>query len=161
MTELRLPEVNRLLLSGRLTREPDKRYAPDGTPVTSFDLAFHRRYRNRDGSAAEQTGFVAVITYQRLAEVCGEYLHKGSAVLVEGRLQMRTFTGEKGERRTRLEIRAENVHFLERRPESAGTDEEDATAGPGPGEDAQQPRTRATPASRRTSKRKDIEGELF
>ncbi len=161
MTELRLPEVNRLLLSGRLTREPDKRYAPDGTPVTSFDIAFHRRYRNRDGSAAEQTGFVAVITYQRLAEVCGEYLHKGSAVLVEGRLQMRTFTGEKGERRTRLEIRAENVHFLERRPETAAADEEDATAGPGPSEDATTPRGRATASGRRTSRRKDIEGELF
>ena len=160
MTELRLPEVNRILLSGRLTREPDRRYAPDATPVTTFDLAFHRRYRNRDGSAAEQTGFVSVITYQRLAEVCGEYLHKGSAVLVEGRLQMRTFEGEKGEHRTRLEVRADNVHFLDRRPETAGTVEEDATAETGPSEDARSARTRTTPAARRSSK-KDIEGELF
>jgi len=116
LAELRLPEVNRLLISGRLTRDPDRRYAPDGTAVTGLSLAFHRRYRARDGSAAETTGYVAVSTYQRLAEVCGEYLKKGSAVLVEGRLQTREWTTAQGEKRSRLEIRGESVHFLERRP---------------------------------------------
>src|SRR5204862_6483074 len=77
MSELKLPEINRLMISGRLTRDPDKRFAQDGTPVTTFDLAFHRRFRNRDGSLGEQTGYVTVLTYQRLAEVCGEYLRKG------------------------------------------------------------------------------------
>ncbi|MBI3538906.1 MAG: single-stranded DNA-binding protein [Candidatus Eisenbacteria bacterium] len=119
MSELKLPEINRLLLSGRLTRDPDKRYAGDGTAVTSFGLAFHRRYRGRDGSAQEQTGFVTVMTYQRLAEVCGQYLKKGNAVLVEGRLQMRDLEPERGGKETRLEVRAEMVHFLERRPEGA------------------------------------------
>lgn len=118
MSELKLPEINRVLLSGRLTRDPDKRTAQDGTAVTSFDLAFHRRFRNRDGSFGEQTGFVTVLTYQRLAEVCGEYLKKGSPVLIEGRLQFREWKGEKGERRTRLELRADMAHFLERRPDS-------------------------------------------
>jgi single-strand DNA-binding protein len=117
MSELKLPEINRVLLSGRLTRDPDRRYAADGTAVTSFGLAFHRRYRGRDGSPAEQTGFVTVMTYQRLAEVCGQYLKKGSAVLVEGRLQMREWTTSKGEKGSRLELRGEMVHFLERRPE--------------------------------------------
>jgi single-strand DNA-binding protein len=124
VTELRLPEVNRVLLSGRLTRDPQLRYAPDGTPVTQVDLAFHRRYRGRDGAAAEQTGFVTVMTYARLAEVCGQYLHKGSAVLVEGRLQMREWAAPQGAKRQRLEIRAESVHFLERagdRPEQEET----------------------------------------
>ena len=97
MTELKLPELNRVLLSGRLTRDPEKRYAQDGTPVTSFTLAFHRRYRGRDGGYAEQTGYTTVMTYQRLAEVCGQYLRKGSAVLVEGRLQMREWTTPRGE----------------------------------------------------------------
>lgn len=120
MTELKLPEVNRVLLSGRLTGDPDKRYAPDGTHVTSFAIAFHRRYRARDGRFAEQTGYVTVMTYQRLAEVCGQYLKKGSAVLVEGRLQMREWRGTRGERRQRLEIRAESVHFLERAAAGAG-----------------------------------------
>jgi len=118
MSELKLPEINRLLLSGRLTRDPDKRYAGDGTAVTSFGLAFHRHYRARDGSSAEHTGYVMVMTYQRLAEVCGQYLNKGSAVLVEGRLQMREWQGPQGAQGTRLEVRAENVHFLERKADT-------------------------------------------
>ncbi|HYM82171.1 MAG TPA: single-stranded DNA-binding protein [Candidatus Limnocylindria bacterium] len=116
MTELKLPEINRVTISGRLTGDPDRRYAADGTAVTSFAMAFSRRYRARDGSAAEQTGYVMVMTYQRLAEVCGQYLQRGSPVLVEGRLQMREWLAAQGEKRTRLEIRGEMVHFLERRP---------------------------------------------
>ena len=121
MTELKLPELNRVLLSGRLTRDPEKRYAQDGTPVTSFTLAFHRRYRGRDGGYAEQTGYTTVMTYQRLAEVCGQYLRKGSAVLVEGRLQMREWTTPRGEAQKRLEIRGESVHFLVRAPAAEGS----------------------------------------
>jgi single-strand DNA-binding protein len=156
MSELRLPEVNRVMLSGRLTREPDKRFAPDGTPVTTFDLAFHRRFRNRDGSSGEQTGFVAVLTYQRLAEVCGEYLHKGSAVLVEGRLQMRTWQGEKGERRSRLEVRGDNVHFLDRRPEADADAAAAEAAGAGVGT-----RGRSRSRAARRPAKPEIEGELF
>jgi single-strand DNA-binding protein len=119
MTELKLPEVNRVLLSGRLTADPDNRYAPDGTHVTSLALAFHRRYRSREGKFEEHTGYVTVMTYQRLAEVCGQYLKKGSAVLVEGRLQMREWSTARNEKRQRLEIRADSVHFLERATSAA------------------------------------------
>ena len=119
MSQLRMPELNRVILSGRLTRDPDRRYAADGTAVTSFALAFHRRYRARDGRFAEQTGFVTVMTYQRLAEVCGQYLRKGSAALVEGRLQMREWTTRQGGKQQRLEIRADSVHFLEKAAEEA------------------------------------------
>ena len=114
MTGFRLPDVNRVLVSGRLTRDPDRRFAADGTPVTGFTLAFHRRYRGKNGQVAEHTGFVPVMTYQRLAEVCGQALHKGSPVLVEGRLQMREWTGRGDRRQVRLEIRAELVHFLDK-----------------------------------------------
>lgn len=123
MSELRVPEVNRVMVTGRLTRDPDRRYAQDGTAVTGFPIAFHRRYRGRDGKPAEQTGYVDVMTYMRLAEVCGEYLKRGNAVLVEGRLQQREWAGPQGGKRTRLEIRAEMVHFLERRPEGAAAGE--------------------------------------
>ena len=122
MSELKLPEINRVLLSGRLTRDPEQRYAPDGTAVTSFGLAFNRHYRARDGSSAEQTGFVTVMTYQRLAEVCGQYLKKGSPVLVEGRLQMREWATPQGQKGSRLEVRGEMVHFLERRPEGTSSE---------------------------------------
>jgi single-strand DNA-binding protein len=123
MTELRLPEINRVVLSGRLTRDPDRRYASDGTTITSLPLAFHRRYRTREGSVAEHTGYVTVMCYQRLAEVCAQYLHTGSPVVVEGRLQMREWTSARGEKHQTLEVRAESVHFLEKAP---GTGEPDA-----------------------------------
>ena len=133
MTELKLPEVNRVLLSGRLTRDPDRRYAPDGTHITSFTIAFNRHYRLREGRYAEHTGYVAVMTYQRLAEVCGQRLHKGSAVLVEGRLQMREWVAPQGEKRQRLEIRGESVHFLEKMagvaPPAGGTTSGEAEEG--------------------------------
>ena len=119
MSELKLPEINRVTLSGRLTRDPEKRYASDGTPVTTFTLAFHRRYRTREGSWEEHTGYVMVASYQRLAEVCALYLRTGSPVLVEGRLQMREWTTTRGEKRTSLEVRAESVHFLEKVPAGA------------------------------------------
>lgn len=119
MTELKLPEINRVMLSGRLTRDPEPRFAADGTAVTSFTLAFHRRYRARDGRYAEQTGYATVLEYQRLAEVCGQYLRKGSAALVEGRLQMREWTTRQGGKQQRLEIRADSVHFLEQASDDA------------------------------------------
>jgi single-strand DNA-binding protein len=131
VTELKLPEINRVLIAGRLTRDPDRRFAADGTAVTRFDLAFHRRARTRSGGVSETTGFVAVITYRRLADVCGEFLRKGSPVLVEGRLAMRSWKTPEGENRSRLEIQAENVHFLERRPQVAPAGRPEGGATPG------------------------------
>lgn len=119
MVEWRLPDVNRVMLSGRLTRDPDRRYAADGTAVTRFDLAFHRRVRARNGQIAESTGFVSVTTYQRLAEVCAETLRKGSPVLIEGRLVAREWNTSQAGSRSRLELAADNVHFLERRADAA------------------------------------------
>ena len=145
MSELKLPEVNRVLLSGRLTRDPDQRYAQDGTAVTTFSMAFNRHYRRRDGSPAEHAGFVTVITYQRLAEVCGQYLRKGAAVLVEGRLQLREWMTPRGRKESRLELRGEMVHFLERRS-ATGTPE-----GAPPAE----------PAAKEKPRRQPEGGELF
>ncbi len=130
MSELKFPEINRVTLSGRLTRDPEKRYAQDGTPVCSLVLAFHRRYRSREGSWEEHAGFVTVMTYRRLAEVCAQYLRTGSPVLVEGRLQMREWKTTRGEKRQGLELRADSVHFLEKATAGAAS-----PPGPGPDED--------------------------
>jgi single-strand DNA-binding protein len=130
MSELRLPEINRVVLSGRLTRDPDKRYAANGTAITTLPLAFHRRYRTREGAAAEQTGFVTVMCYERLAEVCAQYLHTGNAVVVEGRLQMREWTSSRGEKHQTLEVRADSVHFLEKAPDAAHADPPGASEDP-------------------------------
>ena len=134
MTELRLPEVNRVILSGRLTRDPDGRFAGDGTAITQLDLAFHRRYRSREGTPAEQTGYVTVLTYQRTAEVCSQHLRKGSAVLVEGRLQMREWTTPQGAKRQRLEVRADLVHFLDRASGRTDAGDDSSHAQPTEGE---------------------------
>ena len=130
MSELRLPELNRVVLSGRLTRDPDRRYASDATAITSLPLAFHRRYRTRQGEMTEHTGYVTVMCYQRLAEVCAQYLHSGSAVVVEGRLQMREWTSARGEKHQGLEIRADSVHFLEKAATTGPPDEVTATEDP-------------------------------
>ena len=124
MSELRLPEINRVTLSGRLTRDPDKRYASDGTGGTRLDLAFHRKVRTPEGQWSESTGFVTVVCYQRLAEVCALYLRTGSPVLVEGRLQMREWTSSRGEKKQNLELRAESVHFLEKAPAGGNVPDE-------------------------------------
>ena len=130
MSELRLPELNRVMLSGRLTRDPDRRYASDGTAITSLPMAFHRRYRTRQGTTEEHTGYVTVMCYQRLAEVCAQYLHTGSAVMVEGRLQMREWTSARGEKHQSLEIRADSVHFLEKAATTGPHDDVTATEDP-------------------------------
>lgn len=141
MTELKLPEINRLLLAGRLTRDPDLRYAASGMAVTRFDLAFHRRLRARDGSLSETTGFITVNTYQRLAEVCAEYLRKGSPVVIEGKLQWREWKSPQGVKRSSLEIQADLVHFLERRPD-LGPGVEEPVAGAAVGTQHEESRTR-------------------
>ena len=135
MTELKLPEVNRVLLSGRLTVDPDKRYAPDGTHVTSFSLAFHRRYRGRDGRFAEQTGFATVMTYHRLAEVCGQYLKKGSRVYVEGRLTYRKYTDKDGIEKNATDIIATEMQLLGSREGMGGPSGDDDSGNSGPGGD--------------------------
>lgn len=130
MSELRLPEINRVVLSGRLTRDPDRRYASDGTTITTLPLAFHRRYKNRDGTMSEHTGYVTVMCYQRLAEVCAQFLHTGSAVLVEGRLQMREWANARGEKQHAIEVRADSVHFLEKATDAGQAAEHGATEDP-------------------------------
>src|SRR5262245_49950459 len=130
MSELRLPELNRVVLSGRLTRDPDRRYASDGTAITSLPLAFHRRYRTREGATAEHTGYVTVMCYQRLGEVCGQYLDTGGAVVVEGRLEVREWKSARGDKHQTLEVRAASVHFLEKAPDGAQAEPPGASEDP-------------------------------
>jgi single-strand DNA-binding protein len=118
MADIRLPTLNRIFLSGNLTRDPELRYTPSGVPVTTFRLASNRRYKAQNGDWKEEVCYVNVVAWQRLAELCSERLHKGSGVVVDGELQTRSREAETGQRRTIVEIRARQVQFLNRPEES-------------------------------------------
>ncbi len=106
---------------GNLTRDPELRYVPSGSAVASFTLAMNRVYKLQTGEKKEEVSFVKVIVWGRMAEVCGEYLTKGSPVFVEGRLQSRSWDGPDGQKRSVLEVIAVNIQFL-RGQQGAGKD---------------------------------------
>jgi single-strand DNA-binding protein len=138
MNEIRLPSLNTVHLSGRLTRDPELRYTQSGVPVFNARLATNHFFRAADGEWKRETTYIGVVAWQGLAERCFENLHKGSAVLVGGRLASSEWETEKGERRSSVEIRADRIQFLDRpQPgeegggDAEGAEEESATEGKG------------------------------
>ncbi len=124
-----MASLNKVLLIGRLTRDPDLRYIPSGTAVVSFGLATSRVYTAQSGEKKEEVCFVRIVAWGRQAEICNQYLGKGRLVFIEGRLQYRAWeTPEKGKRST-LEVRADRVQFLERKPGGGEAPAEALTAG--------------------------------
>jgi len=104
--------VNFVLLGGRLTRDVRLRELPSGTKVADLGLAVNEEFTNKAGEKTERTTFVDVTAWDKQAETCGQYLAKGSPVLVEGRLQMDEWTSKEGEKRSKIKVRADRVHFL-------------------------------------------------
>jgi single-strand DNA-binding protein len=113
-----MANLNRVLLIGNLTRDPELRYTPKGTPVTDFGLAVSRIYSGEDGEKKEETTFVDVTLWARQAEIAGQYLKKGRPVFIEGRLQLDTWDDKQtGQKRSRLRVVGENIQLLGSRPE--------------------------------------------
>jgi single-strand DNA-binding protein len=114
--------LNKVMLIGRLTRDPEMRYTPSGAPVTTFSLATNRYGQSTDGEKKEYTDYHNVVVWnigkRNLAEISGQYLHKGSLVYVEGRLQTRSWEGQDGQKRKTTEINATEIQFLETRSQS-------------------------------------------
>ncbi len=104
--------MNRIILIGNLTRDPELRYTPEGTPVTSFTVAVNRSFVNREGE--READFIPVVVWRKRAETCTEYLMKGSQVAIDGRLQVRTYEDKDGIRRWVTEVIAQRVEFLQR-----------------------------------------------
>ncbi|OQX71446.1 MAG: hypothetical protein B6D62_01955 [Candidatus Cloacimonas sp. 4484_275] len=128
--ELRLPRINSVIISGRLTRDVDLRYTPNGTPVAKLSLAFDRNYQ-KDGEWLQETSYIDVVVWNKRGEQCAEFLHKGSPVLIEGRLQTRSYENNEGRRIKITEVIANRTHFLERAetiPESDEFEEKEPTA---------------------------------
>lgn len=106
--------LNRVILIGRLTRDPELRYTQNGVAVAKFTLAVDRRkVKDRE----KETDFIDIIVWQKLAETCANYLGKGRLVAVDGRLQIRSYDDSQGIRRKVAEVVAENVRFLDRAKE--------------------------------------------
>ena len=106
--------VNRVTIIGNLGSEPEMRYTPSGRPVTSFRVATNWRYTTPEGERKEETEWFTVVAWGRLAEQCNQFLTKGRLVYIEGRLRMRSWEGQDGQRRSRNEIVADRVKFLDR-----------------------------------------------
>ncbi len=115
-----LASLNRVVLVGNLTRDPDVRSTPSGTSVTKFGLAVNRRWTNKQGEKVDGVDYFNIVTWGKLGELCGEYIKKGSPVALEGRLQSRSWETEDGQKRSAVEIVAENVQFLGKTGSSQG-----------------------------------------
>ncbi|MFP4975110.1 single-stranded DNA-binding protein [Paenibacillus sp. CN-4] len=103
--------LNRVILIGRLTRDPELRYTPAGVAVTQFTLAVDRPFTGQGGE--READFIPVVTWRQLAETCANYLRKGRLTAVEGRIQVRNYENNEGRRVYVTEVIADNVRFLE------------------------------------------------
>ena len=104
--------VNHVMVLGNLTRDPELRYTPSGTAVCQLGVALNRRWRDQAGELQQEVTFVDVTVWNKQAESVAQYLTKGRAVAIEGRLQLDTWETESGERRSRLKVVAQRVTFL-------------------------------------------------
>jgi single-strand DNA-binding protein len=105
---------NKVILIGNLTRDPEMRYTPQGTSVCNFGIAVNRKFRQGD-EVKEEVTFINVVVFGKQADTCGQYLNKGSSVLVEGRLQERRWETEDGQKRSKHEVVAQGVRFLSKK----------------------------------------------
>ena len=106
--------LNKAMIIGNLTRDPEVRNIPSGDTVASFAVATNLIWTDQTGQRQEKVEFHNVVTWRRLAEICGQYLRKGSKVYIEGRLQTRDWVGQDGVKRYRTEIIADNMIMLDR-----------------------------------------------
>jgi len=107
-----MANLNKVLLIGNLTKDPELRYTPQGTAVANLRMAINRRFRNKNQEMKDEVCFITVVTWDKQAETCNQYLHKGSPLFVEGRLQSRSWEDNAGQKRNVVEVRAERIQFL-------------------------------------------------
>jgi single-strand DNA-binding protein len=111
-----MASLNKVMLIGNLTRDPEVRFTPKGSAVSDLGIAVNRTYVTDSGEKMQETTYVDVVVWSRLAELAGQYLHKGSPVFIEGRLQMDTWEDKAtGQKRSKIRVVADNLQFLGRR----------------------------------------------
>lgn len=127
MADLKMPEINYVIIAGNLTKDPVYRSTTNGTPVVNFTIASNRKFKDSGSQWQEDVCFVGVVAWNKLAESCKDRLRKGSAVLVDGELQSRTWKTDDGANRSIVEIKARRIQFLNKKSKG-GSDAEDETS---------------------------------
>jgi len=112
MADLKMPELNSVIIAGNLTKDPVFRQTINNTPVVNFHIAANRRYKDSNNQWQEDVCYVGVVAWNKLADSCRDHLKKGNAVLVDGELQSRTFKTDDERNRTIVEIKARRIQFL-------------------------------------------------
>ncbi len=107
-----MASINKVILIGNLGADPEVRYAPSGTAVANFSLATTEQWTGKDGNKGEKTEWHKIVAFGRLAEICGEYLHKGRQIYIEGKIQTRAWEDKEGIKRYTTEIVANNMMML-------------------------------------------------
>jgi single-strand DNA-binding protein len=115
MADLKMPEINYVIVAGNLTKDPIFRETTNKTPVVNFSLASNRRFKDSSNQWQEDVCYVGIVGWNKLADSCKERLKKGSAVLVDGELQSRTWKTDDGHNRSIVEIKARRIQFLNKR----------------------------------------------
>ncbi len=115
MAELKMPEINYVIVAGNLTKDPVFRETTNKTPVVNFSIASNRKFKDSTNQWQEDVCYVGVVAWNKLAESCRDRLKKGSAVLVDGELQSRSWKTEDGHNRSIVEIKARRIQFLNKR----------------------------------------------
>lgn len=115
MADLKMPDINNIIIVGNLIKDPIIRQTTNGTPVANFTIASNRKFKDNFGQWKEDVCFVGIVAWYKLAESCSTNLKKGSAVLVEGELQSRQWRTEEGHYRNVVEIKARRIQFLNKR----------------------------------------------
>ncbi len=115
MADLKMPDINNVIIVGNLIKDPIIRATTNGTPVANFTIASNRKFKDNFGQWKEDVCFIGIVAWYKLAESCAENLRKGSAVLVEGELQSRQWRTDDGHYRNVVEIKARRIQFLNKR----------------------------------------------
>lgn len=118
--------VNKVILVGRLGKDPEVRYTPSGAAVANFSIATSEEWKDKNtGEKQERTEWHRIVAWRRLGEICGEYLHKGSQIYIEGKLQTRSWEDRDGNKRYTTEIVAQNMQMLDATGKGGKTESEE------------------------------------
>ena len=128
-----MANLNKVMLMGNLTRDPEVRYTPKGTAVAEIGMAINRYFSAENGEKREETTFVEVTLWGRQAEIAGEYLRKGRPVFIEGRLQLDTWDDKQsGQKRSKLKVVGEGLQLIGAKPGAGGGGDTGESSGPPP-----------------------------